>query len=84
MRWAEQCVRRDHHGCIGARVAYQSYCRWAQGGGVTAVSETAFGRFLTSGITAMGGSKAERGKGAFYLGIRLVQVPTPQPVRMAA
>ena len=84
VRWAEQCVRRDHHGCIGARATYQLYCRWAQDVGVTAVSETAFGRYLTSSIPTMGGSKAERGKGAFYLGIRIVPAPDEQAVRRAA
>jgi hypothetical protein len=84
VRWAEQCVQRDHHGCLGARATYKAYCRWAGEVGVTAVSEAKFGRFLTSTIAAMGGSKTARGQGAFYLGIRIAPVPDPQPVRMAA
>ncbi|NJO36065.1 MAG: hypothetical protein HC869_26400, partial [Rhodospirillales bacterium] len=83
VRWAEQCVRRDHDGCIGARVVYQAYCRWAHAAGVTVATETKFGRFLTSSITALGGSKSVRGKGAYYLGIRLV-MPDAHAVRMAA
>ena len=84
VRWAEQCVRRDRHGCLGARDTYRAYCRWAGDVGMTAVSEAKFGRFLTSNIAAMGGSKAARGQGAFYLGIQIAPVPDPQPVRMAA
>ena len=83
-RWADQCVRPDQGGCIGGRNIYQSYCRWAQDAGVVAVSETKFGRFLTSRITAMGGSKSKRREGTVYLGIRLVQAPGPQVARMAA
>ncbi len=84
LRWAEQCVQRDRHGCLGARATYKAYRRWAGDVGVTAVSEAKFGRFLTSNIAAMGGSKTARGAGAFYLGIRIVPVSDPQPARMAA
>lgn len=81
-RWAEGCVQRDHHGCVGARTAYEAYCRWAKNVGITAVTETKFGRSLTASITAMGGSKTQRKKGAFYVGIRIIDAPhTP---RMAA
>ena len=83
-RWADQCVRSDHSGCIGARNTYQLYCRWAERAGVPAVSQTMFGRFLTSRVTVLGGSKAQQRKGTFYLGIRIVQVPVQQAARMAA
>ena len=33
VRWAAQCLRRDHRGCIGARATYQAYCRWSEGAG---------------------------------------------------
>ena len=84
LRWVQQCVRRDQRGAVGARSAYQSYCGWAADTGVAAATETAFGRHMSAAISAMGGRKARRGQGAFYVGIRIVQVPTPQPVRMAA
>ena len=67
--WAAQCLRRDHRGCIGARATYQAYCRWAEGAGVSAVTETKFGRFMTGNIAAMGGKKVERRQGAFYVGV---------------
>ena len=84
VRWTEECVQRDHHGCVGARSTYQSYCRWAENVGITAVSETKFGRTLTSRITAMGGSKTKRREGTVYLGIHILQAPVPQATRMAA
>ena len=84
VRWAEECVQPDHHGCVGARATYQSYCRWAENVGITAVSETKFGRTLTSRIKAMGGSKTKRREGTVYLGIRILQAPVPQGARVAA
>ena len=84
LRWVQLCVQRDQRGAVGARSAYQSYCGWAAETGVAAATETAFGRHMSAAISAMGGSKTRRGQGAFYLGIRIVQVPTPQPVRVAA
>jgi hypothetical protein len=83
-RWAEDCVQRDHHGCVGARNAYAAYCRWADHGGVEAVTETKFGRSLTAKVTAMGGSKAKRRDGTVYLGIRIIDALHMQPARMAA
>ena len=84
VRWTEERVQPDHHGCIGARATYQSYCRWAENAGITAVSETKFGRTLTSRITAMGGSKTKRREGTVYLGIRIVEAPIQHAARMAA
>lgn len=84
VRWAAQCVRRDPHGCTGARATYQAYCRWAEGAGVNAVTETKFGRFMTGNIAAKGGKKVERRQGAFYVGVGLIWEPDQQPVRMAA
>jgi hypothetical protein len=77
-------VQRDHHGCVGARNAYAAYCRWADHGGVEAVTETKFGRSLTAKVTAMGGSKAKRRDGTVYLGIRIIDALHMQPARMAA
>ena len=84
VRWAAQCLRRDHRGCIGARATYQAYCRWAEGAGVDAVTETKFGRFMTGNIAAMGGKKIERRQGAFYVGVALIWGPDQPAVRMAA
>ena len=84
LRWVQLCVQRDQRGAVGARSAYQSYCGWAADTGVAAATETAFGRHMSAAISATGGRKTRRGQGAFYVGIRIVQVPTPQPVRMAA
>ncbi len=83
-RWAQQCVRRDQRGAVGARSAYKLYCGWAADNGVAGATETSFGRHMSAAISAMGGRKARRGQGAFYLGIRIVPVPAPQPARMAA
>ena len=69
---------------MGARATYQSYCRWAEGAGVNAVTETKFGRFMTCNIAAMGGKKIERRQGAFYVGVALIWGPDQQSVRMAA
>ncbi|MFM9848447.1 MAG: hypothetical protein ACKVP3_14955 [Hyphomicrobiaceae bacterium] len=82
-RWTEECVQWDHHGCVGARTAYEAYCRWAENVGITAVTETKFGRSLTARITAMGGSKTKRREGSVYLGIRIVGAPVPK-AKMAA
>ena len=84
VRWAEECVQPDHHGYVGARAIYQSYCQWAENVGITAVSETKFGRFLTSRISALGGSKTKRREGTVYLGIRLAEAPVQVAARMAA
>jgi hypothetical protein len=84
VRWAEECVQRDNHGCVGARAIYSAYCRWAENVGITAASETRFGRHLTATITAMGGCKTKRREGTVYLGISLVEAPHTLPVRMAA
>jgi hypothetical protein len=84
VRWAAQCLRRDPHGCTGARATYQAYCRWAEGAGVNVVTETKFGRFMTGNIAAMGGKKVERRQGAFYVGVELSREPDQQAVWMAA
>ena len=84
VRWTAQCLRRDHRGCIGARATYQSYCRWAEGAGVGAVTETRFGRFMSGNIAAMGGKKIDRRQGAFYVGVELIREPDQPAVRIAA
>jgi hypothetical protein len=84
VRWTEECVQRDNHGCVGARNAYAAYCRWANHVGVEAVTETRFGRLLTVKVTAMGGSKAKRRDGTVYEGIRIVDAPCMQPASIAA
>ena len=55
-----------------------------RGAGVSAVTETKFGRFLTGNIAAMGGKKVERRQGAFYVGLELIYEPEQPAVRMAA
>jgi hypothetical protein len=69
---------------VGARNAYAAYCRWAQQGGVEAVTQTKFGLFLTAKVTAMGGSKIQRRDGTVYIGIRITDAVRAQPTRMAA
>jgi hypothetical protein len=69
---------------VGARSAYNLYCAWAADTGVVAVTETAFGRQMSAAIAAMAGSKTRRGKGVVYAGLRIVPVPDPQVVRVAA
>ena len=55
-----------------------------EGAGVSAVTETKFGRFMTSNIATMGGKKVERRQGAFYVGLALIYEPEQPAVRMAA
>ena len=84
MCWVESCVHRDHLGHIRARDGYRAYCLWTQHVGVKAVTETAWGRFLSQHIVALGGSKSRRKGGAIYSGVKLVPMPNAPAVRMAA
>lgn len=82
-RWSQECVQRDDHGGIGARAIYEAYRRWSEEAGMTAVSETRFGRHLTATITVMGGSKIKRREGTVYLGVR-ISGANPEMAKVAA
>ena len=82
--WAAQCLRRDHHGCIGARATYQVILPVGGGCGRQRRYRDQVRPLHDRQHRSHGRQEDRARQGAFYVGVELIWGPDQPAVRMAA